>query len=468
MMDIANPARGTIGEALAKFAVELRYEDIPKEVLKHLKDIMLDGYGCGLFGTTTPWWSIYKRVLTSLFKERESSIWGTSERTSVIAATMLNGAAINSFELDDTHTEGIIHVSTGVLGCITSFAEMLGNVSGKEFLVAATLAYEVSCRIAAPVGRILANEGFNNTGVCCPIGSTAGCGRLLGLNLDQMIDAFGIAGNWSSGLQAIQFESMAKRIVPSKSSEGAIIGALLAKEGFTGIKDLFENKFGGFYNCFTDDVYDRERIVGDLGTRYELMGIGLKFYSTCRSKHSTIDALKRFKEEHPEIKPEDIQKIVVHTTTITKKYSVDVDRIISVVSAQLSHPYVCAVVLLEGDAFIDQFTEEKIRDPRILELAKRVEVIADPEIDKLPNSLRYTVYVDIYLNNGKSYRLIQEFPKGHPNNPYTQEELERKFKILAGKVFDDENHLNKIIETVQNLEELKNINELVRLLRREP
>ncbi|MBC7331160.1 MAG: MmgE/PrpD family protein, partial [Synergistetes bacterium] len=351
MTEVINPAKGTIGEALARFAVELRYEDIPKEVLKHLKDVMLDGYGCGLFGTTTPWWSIYKRVLTSLFKEKDSSIWGTNEKTSVIAATMLNGAAINSFELDDTHTEGIIHVSTGVLGCITSFAEMLGNVSGKDFLVAATLAYELSCRIAAPVGRILANEGFNNTGVCCPIGSTAGCGKLLGLNVDQMIDAFGIAGNWSSGLQAVQFESMAKRIVPSKSSEGAIIGTLLAKEGFTGIKDLFENKFGGFYNCFTNDIYNRDRIIGELGTRYELMGIGLKFYSTCRSKHSTIDALKRFKIEHPEVNPDDIERVIVHTTTITKKYSVDVDRITSVVSAQLSHPYVCAVVLLEGDAF---------------------------------------------------------------------------------------------------------------------
>ncbi len=459
-----NPAKGTIGEALAKFAVELKYEDIPKEVLSHLKDVMLDGYGCGLFGTTTPWWSIYKKVLTSLFKEKEVSIWGDSDKTSVVAATMLNGAAINSFELDDTHTEGIIHVSTGVLGCVSSFAEYLGNVSGKDFLVATTLAYEVSCRIAAPVGRILADQGFNNTGVCCPIGSTAACGKLLNLNVDQMIDAFGIAANWSSGLQAIQFESMAKRIVPSKSSEGAIIGSLLAKEGFTGIKDVFENKFGGFYNCFTDDVYDRERIVGDLGVRYELMGIGLKFYSTCRSKHTTIDALKRFRSEHPEVKPEDIEKIVVHTTSITKKYSVDVDRIISVVSAQLSHPYVCAVVMLEGDAFIDQFNEEKIRDPKILELARKVEVVVDPEIDKLPNSLRYTVHVDIYLKDGRSYRVTQVFPKGHPKNPYTREELERKFKILAGKVFQDEERLNRIIETVMNLEDLPNVNELFKLL----
>ncbi|MBC7332542.1 MAG: MmgE/PrpD family protein, partial [Synergistetes bacterium] len=242
---------------------------------------------------------------------------------------------------------------------------------------------------------------------------------------------------------------------------------LLARDGFTGIKDLFENKFGGFYNCFTDDVYDKDRIIGDLGTRYELMGIGLKFYSTCRSKHSTIDALKKFKAEHPDIKPEEIERIVVHTTTITKKYSVDVDRIISVVSAQLSHPYVCAVVLLEGDAFIDQFTEEKIRDPKILELARKVEVIADPEIDKLPDSLRYTVYVDIYLKDGRSFRINQAFPKGHPQNPYTQEELERKFKILAGKVFDDEDHLNRIIEAVQNLEELPSIEELVSLLRKE-
>ncbi len=338
--------RNTISWKLSDFAAKLSFDDIPKDVLAHLKDVVLDGYGCGLFGSTTPWMRIYKKVLTQLTDRQEATIWGTEQKTSVISAMMINGAAINSFELDDTHTDGIIHVSTGVLGCVTAFAEMLGDVNGKEFLVALALAYEVSCRVAAPVGVELAHQGFNNTGVCCPFGSTVGVGRLMGLSTEQLQHAMGIAGNWSSGLQAVQYSAMAKRIVPSKSSEGAIIGCMLAKEGFTGIPDVFENKFGGFYNCFTDDIYDEERIVGDLGKRWELMGIGLKFYSTCRSKHTTIDALKDFKRKHPDIKPEDIKKIVVHTTSITKKYSVDADSIVSVVSAQLSHPYVCPVTLI--------------------------------------------------------------------------------------------------------------------------
>jgi len=105
----------TMSRRLSEFAVSLKYEDIPSEVIEHLKNVMLDGYGCGLFGSTTPWMKIYKDVLTARTDRKEASIWGTRDKTSVTAAMMINGSAINSFELDDTHTDGIIHVSTGVL-----------------------------------------------------------------------------------------------------------------------------------------------------------------------------------------------------------------------------------------------------------------------------------------------------------------------------------------------------------------
>ena len=458
--------KDSINEILSKFAVELNYDDIPKEVLVHLKDILLDSYGCGLYGSSTPWMKIYKNVLNNLSDRKDATIWGTNKETSVFYSMMINGAAINSFELDDTHTDGIIHVSTGVLGCITAFAEMIGNVSGKDFLTAAALAYEISCRVAASVGTEIAHQGFNNTGSCCPFGSTVGIGKMLNLNCDQMMNAMGIAGNWSSGLQAVQFASMAKRIVPSKSSEGAILGCLLAKEGFTGIEDVFENKFGGFYNCFSDDIYDKDRIIGQLSDRWEILEIGLKAYSTCRSKHTTIDALRRFSIENPGVTPDQINKITVHTTSITHKYSVDADAITSVVAAQLSHPYVCAVTLLEGNAFIDQFTEEKIRDEKILELANKVEVVPDPEIEKLPRSLRYTVKIDLHLVNGKKFHIEEVYPKGHPRNPFTEEELLYKFKRLAGKVFNDEQHLNRIIKAVRGIEDLDNISSLVHMLKK--
>lgn len=456
-----------INESISQFIFDLKYEDIPPEVTFHLKNILLDSYGCGLFGSTTPWMKIYKDVLLKMTDRQEATIWGTNQKTSTTAAMMLNGSAINSFELDDTHTDGIIHVSTGVLGCITAFAESLGTVSGKDFLTAAVLAFEIACRVAAPIGTELAHQGFNNTGTCCPFGSAAGVAKMLGLTKEQVIHAMGITGNWSSGLQAVQFASMAKRIVPSKSSEGAIVGCLLAKEGFTGIEDVFENKFGGFYNCFTDDVYNIERTAGELGDRWELLGIGLKFYSTCRSKHSTIDTLRRFRQEHPEVKPEDIKKIRVGTTSITHKYSVDADAITSVVAAQLSHPYVCAVTMLEGNAFVDQFTEEKIRNKEILDFAKKVEVYTDEEIEKLPRALRYTVNVEVELNSGQKYAMKTEYPKGYPKNPFTKDELLWKFNSLAGKVFTDEERRKNIVEAVLNLEELDNIQTLTSLLRKE-
>ncbi|NLO58581.1 MAG: MmgE/PrpD family protein, partial [Synergistaceae bacterium] len=143
---------------------------------------------------------------------------------------------------------------------------------------------------------------------------------------------------------------------------------------------------------------------------------------------------------------------------------VDADSITSVVAAQLSHPYVCAVTLLEGNAFIDQFTEEKIRDPRILEFAKKVEVVHDEEIEKLPRHLRYTVKVDVHLNDGRVFNLQETFPKGHPKNPFSSDELLWKFRTLSGKAIEDENRVDRIIDAVLHMEELASFNELTELL----
>jgi len=177
--------------------------------------------------------------------------------------------------------------------------------------------------------------------------------------------------------------------------------------------------------------------------------------------------LRKFRAEHPEIRPEDIKKMVVHTTSITRKCSVDADDIKSVVSAQLSHPYVCAVTLMEGNAFIDQFTEDKIKDPKILEFARKVEVVDDPEIENLPRALRYTVKIDIHLNDGRVFNLEVNYPKGHPKNPFTKEELLWKFKTLGFKAIQDDKKLDRIAEALFNLEEVKNVRSFVELLRKE-
>ena len=123
--------------------------------------------------------------------------------------------------------------------------------------------------------------------------------------------------------------------------------------------------------------------------------------------------------------------------------------------------------MLEGNAFVDQFNEEKIRDQRILEYAKKVEVYPDEEIENLPRNLRYTVKVQIELNDGRVFNLRTEYPKGHPLNPFTEEELLWKFDSLAGKVFDCADRRKKIVDAVMHLEDLDNVKVLTNLLRKE-
>jgi len=122
------------------------------------------------------------------------------------------------------------------------------------------------------------------------------------------------------------------------------------------------------------------------------------------------------------------------------------------------------VTILEGNAFIEQFTEEKLKDPKILDFMKKVEVVADEEIENLPRPLRYTVKIDILTKDGRTFHIREEYPKGHPKNPFTREELLWKFKQLAGKAISDESRLDRIIEAEQNLEDVERITDFTKLL----
>src|SRR3954465_16006445 len=302
---------------MAEFIAGLRYESIPAEVRERLKLVILDAIGCALYGAELEWCRILRDTLLATDQSKTNAVWGTGERLSAPHAALVNGTQVQSFELDDVHRAGVLHVGAVVLPALVAVAEQ-GEMSGKEFLTAAAAGYEIGPRVGLCMGPEHIGQGWHSGATVGVFAAAAAAARGLQLSEEQTVHALGIAGTQSAGLMAAQFGAMVKRMHAGRSSQSGLYGALLAQNGFTGIADVFEAPYGGFCTTFSrsTDRFKLDELSAGLGERFETMRISLKFYSCVGSNHTTLDAIRDIQRRRP-FTPAEVDKIVVHGSQVT-------------------------------------------------------------------------------------------------------------------------------------------------------
>ena len=302
------PNRYTRG--LAEFISGLRYEQIPAEVRERLKLLMLDALGCALFGADLDWSRILRRTLAAVDTSRGATLWGTDERLSPPHAALVNGTAVQGFELDDVHRQGVLHVGAVTLPALFAAVEtMAAKLNGRDLLRAAVVGYEVGPRVGLCMGQEHIGQGWHSGATVGVFSAAGGASAALGLNAEQAVHALGIAGTQSAGLMAAQYGAMVKRMHAGRSAQSGLYGALLARQGFTGIVDVFESEYGGFCTTFSrsHDRFRLEELTSGLGERWETMRISLKFYACVGSNHTTLDAIRIMQARHP-FGPDDVDR----------------------------------------------------------------------------------------------------------------------------------------------------------------
>jgi 2-methylcitrate dehydratase PrpD len=276
-----------------------------------------------------------------------------------------------------------------------------------------------------------------------------------------MASALGMAGTQSAGLWAFTADgAMSKRFHAGRSSQSGVMGAILAQKGYKGPTQILEAQDGGFCRATSDHV-DFTIVTEELGKKFLSSDVNIKPYACCASSHSAIDAVRHLVRVH-KIIPSEIEKIFVKTAKGVKVQCGFEYEPLSVLQAQMSLQYIVAVALLEGKAILEQFSEEKISDPKILELAKRVEIVLDPEIEKVYPE-KFANKVEIILNNGKKFEARVDFPTGSPENPMSFDQVVEKFESLANKVVTKD-RIDTIVEYVERIEKLDDIRKFTRLL----
>jgi aconitate decarboxylase len=449
---------------IAEFVSGLTFEAIPAEVRQRVKLLTLDALGCGLYAAHLEWSRIMQRTLAALDRTAECCVWGTNQRLSAPHAALVNGTQLQGFEIDDGHRRGVLHPASVIFPALVAVCESRPGINGREFMTAAVAGYEIAPRVGLCMNPEHLGQGWHSAGTVGVFGAASGAARALKLNADKTVHALGIAGTQAAGLMAAQYGAMVKRMHAGRSSQSGLYGALLAEQGFTGIVNVFESEYGGFCTTFSrsNDRFRMEELTAGLGSTWETMNVALKFYSCVRSNHTTVEAIRELRAKRP-FAAEEVEKVVVYMSQVSMDHCGWDYRPQGVTGAQLNVSYCVATLLLEGEIFVDQMTDDKIDDPARLALLKKVEPRHDPEITALGGKFRHRVRVEVTLKDGAVLKQMQDTARGMAEWFLTDRDIVDKFEKLVRHALP-EKQMQELRDTVLDLENLKDTARLGRLL----
>ena len=450
----------SVTRTLAGFAANVQFEALEKALVLHFKKHLLDAIGCGLHGASQPCARIVNEYIREQRGKKEATLWRQRFQGPSANVALGLGVMIHSFDFDDYHNAKI-HPGAPVIPAAVAIGESVG-ASGKAVIAAIVAGYETMIRVSLATGPNASRlKGWHLTGTTGTFGAAAAAGNLLGLNGEQMASALGMAGTQSAGLWAFTADgAMSKRFHPGRASQSGVMATLLARKGFKGPTHILEAADGGFCKATSDQI-DLSLITEGLGTRFLCRDVNIKPYACCASAHSAIDAVFELRRKH-RFAPSAVERIRVKTAEGVKLQCGFEYRAMGVVQAQMSLQYIVAVSLLDGAALLGQFSETRISEPQVMALAKRVEIVTDPEMDKLYPG-RYANKVEIFLKGGQRFEARIDFARGSAESPMGFSEIAGKFRSLAGPVIAVD-RVDALIETVEGLELLDDIRELTRLL----
>ena len=445
-------------KSLAKFAAELEFNKIPENILNYLKLLFLDGVGCCIHGNTLEWTKTLEEVVTNKEDNNQCSIIGTNKKTTLLNAVLINSTAGHGFESDDIHRESILHPNSIVVPVSINVAEKIGNINGKKFLTSVVAGYEVATRIGSAAGTELLLRGFHPQGTHGTIAAAITAGKLMDLSTDQMIHAIGIAGSLGAGLMAAQEGAMVKRLHSGRAAQAGVLAAQLSAKNFTGIQNIVEADYGGFLSSFSGKN-DFNRSIRNLYKEWECMNTGIKPYASVTSIHTALDCLKNIMEKN-NISVKNIKNIKAKISHPTYVHCAWNYKNHNITSAQMNIYYGLALIALEGELFVNQFSKDKISNPEILNFMKKITAEVDPKIESLGHEFRHMASIELTTNDNKKFNHTEKYRKGSPENPLTKDQIISKFKSLASYSYD-ETQVSKIKEKIENIELSNNIENLI-------
>jgi 2-methylcitrate dehydratase PrpD len=446
---------------LAAFAAHLQFDDLPRSVIERIKTSLLDSVGCCLFGATLPWTRKVRDMVIAEGGAPVASIFGAGARTSVSQAVLVNSTAGHAFELDDIHKESIIHPGSLAAPVALALAEAAAGATGRDVITAMVAGYEVGTRVGNAATMSLFLRGFHPQGTSGAFVAAATAGRMLGLSAGQMQDALGIVGSQAAGLMAAQEGAMVKRFHSGRAAQSGVYSALLARRGFTGISEALEAAYGGYLSTLSDQPAPQKLTAG-LGSVWETDHVGYKPHASVTSIHTALDALAGLMREN-RLSAADVEQVDVGVSHMTHVHCAWDYRAQGVTAAQMNLYYGLAVIALDGMAFVEQYREERLNDPRILDFIRRIHASVDRAIEALGPAYRHAARVKLRTRDGRVLAREILHRHGSPENPLTAADIEHKFRNITRACLPSD-QIGRVVEIVRNFDQVADTREFIDIL----
>ena len=453
-------------EILANHVAGGRFEDLPSNVREYAKRCIMDTVSCGLGGRRTPDADVLIATMKEIGGPPEATIFGDRTRLSFIQAAQVNRLLANILDYDDAYMK-VGHMTVVLVPVAFALGERLHS-TGKEIISAIVQGYEAIMRIrnALDPSREAYVTTYERIDSGTPFGVTVVSGKLLGLSGGQMADAFGLTG--FARATRVTYPDRANKGMPSwmkvtcgDSFIPGIHSAFLAKNGVAGDRQVLDQG-RGYELIVGSDRYDSSQLTMRLGEEYGMLKIGLKFYPACRYTSSAIDATAAIVSENG-VKADDVERIVVKGNKNLAAFF-QIYEPGHMIQAEFSTPYVVAMALT-GQPRPEWYSEKMMKDRKIAELQHKVTIEADPAAtEKFLTSYVACATVDMIMKDGRRFSKHVNYPKGEPENPFTDQDHVDKLTWMAGYLGMKQSRIDELLRTLWNLEELDDISQLTRLL----
>ena len=443
-MTQATPGQRYLAHELAEFAIGLRFEQLPADVVAHANRLTLDSIGVALAGATMPWSKGFRAVALRMGGPAEATLCGYGERVGAAPAALANAAVGHANDFDEYYAFAPLHPAS-CLWTALALGESRG-MSGRELLTSVVLGYDITVRIAeaffsGPLGeRAFSVRGFQGQALCGVFASTLQAGVILGLSPDQMANAVGIAATFPGGtVEFLADGSDTKRLLPGKACAQGILAAYMAQEGIRGPHSGLEGR-RGFFGAYGQDVRP-EVVTRNLGIDYSIRHNVIKRYPVMGGNTAAIDSVLEMMRQHG-LAASDVRRVKVGTRSHFVAYSGNFFgdaseryRPTSRFSAEMSLPFAIGCAMSQGRIDFDSFDDAARADPDIIAAAAKVEVVASPELDQQSRFESFCgTIVEIETASGAHLEARRAAPHGAPSDPLSSAEVHSKFMANSARI----------------------------------
>jgi len=442
----------SIARQISEFAVNLKYEDLPENVVHEVKRYLYDSIGCAYGGYHTKDVNILRDIYLKMSGSDEATLIGFGDKIPAVNAALVNSLMIRALDFNDIYWKEDPSHPSDLIPAALSTGELVG-ASMKDIIVAIVLAYEFEqrlCEFAVPGVRERKWHHATLTQFVSPIVA----GKVLGLDVDQMVHAIGINGshNHTIGCPTAGQLTMMKNTVDPMAVQSGVLAALMAQKGYSGTELVFEGK-EGLMDVFGPD-WAMDKLVGGLGDRYKILECGMKAFPTEALTHTHLSALLKVVKGN-NITYDKIEQVTV--TTIARACDILFDphkyRPESRETADHSLPYCLACCMVDHEITTRSFSDEKLKDEHIWQVIDKIKGEASEEFEKMFPAKQPSKVV-VKTTDGKEYSEYLEYPKGDPREPMTMEDLQSKFNGLSAKLLssDRQSKIQEIIFACEKMD----------------